>query len=63
MAIKIIAICEIIRAIQNMVPIVIQIKSAKNSDNAYAQFIDHLKKTDREFVRDMLEEYERREHE
>lgn len=57
-AIWIIAVCEVIRAIQNFV----QIRSIKHDtsarDNAYAEFVKSLKMNDREFVRRMLEEFE-----
>ena len=57
-AIWIIAICEIIRAIQNM----IQLSAVKHDtfarDNAYAEFVNSLKCSDREFVRRLLEEFE-----
>ena len=62
-AIWIIAICEVIRALQNMVQLVHVKKSEKMSANAYQEFIKSLQKTDREFVRDMLEEYEKAESE
>lgn len=57
----IIAICEIIRAIQNIVPIVSTIKNSKAQENAYSEFIKSLKKSDKEFVRDMIQEWERQE--
>lgn len=61
-AIWIIAVCEVVRAIQNMV----QIRSIKRDtsarDNAYAEFVKSLKSTDREFVKNMLREFEK-EHE
>ena len=56
-AIWIIAICEVIRAIQNIVPLVLQIKNSKNQDNAYSEFIKSLKKSDKEFMRDMIQEW------
>lgn len=62
-ALWIIAICEVIRAAQNMVQLVHVKKSEKVSGNAYQEFIKSLHKTDREFVRDMLEEYEKAESE
>lgn len=58
-AIWIIAICEVIRAIQNMVQIAAMKHDTKGRDNAYAEFIKSLKRTDKEFVREMLEEFER----
>lgn len=57
----IIAICEIIRAIQNIVPIVSTIKNSKAQENVYSEFIKSLKKSDKEFVRDMIQEWERQE--
>ena len=62
-ALWIIAICEVIRALQNMVQLVHVKKSEKVSENAYREFIKSLHKTDREFVKDMLEEYEKMEAE
>ena len=57
-AIWIIAICEVIRALQNM----LQLKAIKQDtsarDNAYAEFVKSLKKTDREFVKDLLKEFD-----
>lgn len=57
-AIWIIAICEIIRAVQNA----IQLKAIKRDtgarDNAYAQFVKSIKMSDRQFVERMLKEFE-----
>ena len=60
-AIWIIAICEVIRAIQNIVPIVVQVKNSKSQENAYSEFVKSLKKTDREFMDDIIKEWERQE--
>lgn len=60
-AIWIIAICELIRIAQNMIQLLAIKKDAKNKDNVYAEFIKSLRGTDKEFVREMLEEYERME--
>ena len=60
-AIWIIAICEIIRAAQNFVQIMTIRHDTRGRDNAYAEFIKSLKQTDREFVRKMLEEFEKQE--
>lgn len=60
-AIWIIAVCEIIRAIQNMVQIRAIRQDAGARDNAYAEFVKSLKMNDREFVRRLLEEFEREE--
>lgn len=63
LALWIIAICEVIRAAQNMIQLWHVKKSEKVSANAYQEFIKSLHKTDREFVKDMLEEYEKMEAE
>lgn len=62
-AIWIIAVCEVIRAIQNIVPIVVQIRNSKSQENAYSEFIKSLKKSDKEFVADMIQEWQRQEEE
>lgn len=60
-AIWIIAVCEIIRAIQNMVQIHAIRRDTSARDNAYAEFVKSLKKTDKEFVKKLLDEFERQE--
>ena len=57
-AIWIIAVCEIIRAIQNFIQIMAIRKDTSARDNAYAEFVKSLKQTDREFVKRVLEEFE-----
>lgn len=57
-ALWIIAVCEVIRAIQNMIQIMTIRKDTGARDNAYAEFVKSLNKTDREFVKDLLEEFE-----
>ena len=57
-AIWIVAICEVIRAIQNMMQLAMVRKDTGARDNAYAEFVKSLNKTDREFVKDLLEEFE-----
>lgn len=57
-AIWIIAICEIIRAMQNMMQLAMVRKDTGARDNAYEEFVKSLKQTDKEFVRRMLEEFE-----
>lgn len=59
-AIWVIAICEIIRAIQNQIQLNHIKHNEKKQDNVYAEFIKSLKQSDKEFVRNMLEEYEKR---
>lgn len=60
-AIWIIAICEAIRVAQNFVQIMTIRHDTHSRDNAYAEFIKSLKQTDRQFVRKMLEEFEKQE--
>ena len=62
-ALWIIAICEVIRAAQNMVQIMTIRHDTKGRDNAYAEFVKSLKQSDREFVRSVLEEFEKQEGE
>lgn len=57
----IIAICEVIRAIQNCIQIATIRHDTKGRDNAYAEFIKSLKQSDKEFVKKMLEEFEEQE--
>lgn len=59
----IIAICEVVRALQNMIQIHTIRKDTGARENAYAEFVKSLKQTDKEFVRRMLEEFERQEEE
>lgn len=59
-AIWIIAICEIIRAIQNMVQIAAIRHDARGRDNAYDEFVKSLKQSDKEFVRELLKEFDRK---
>ena len=60
-AIWIIAICEIVRLIQNLMQLRHLWKSEKMSANVYDEFIKHLKQSDKEFVREMLEKFEKEE--
>ena len=59
-AIWIIAVCEIIRAVQNFIQIHTIKGDATARDNAYAEFVKSLKMNDREFVERMLREFEER---
>lgn len=58
-AIWIIAICELIRAAQNMLQIAMYKHDAGNRDNAYAEFVKSLKHDDKEFVEQLLREFEK----
>lgn len=57
-ALWIIAICEVIRAVQNAFQIKMIKMDTGARDNAYAEFVKSLKMTDRDFVKRMLEEFE-----
>lgn len=58
-ALWIIAICELIRATQNALQLILVKRDSSQRDNAYAEFIKSLKQDDRQFVRRMLEEFEK----
>ena len=58
LALWIIAICEIIRILQNSLQLVSLIKDRGKRNNAYAEFVKSLKQTDKEFVKRMLQEFE-----
>ena len=62
-ALWIIAVCEVIRAIQNMMQLMMARQQSRLNVRAIDEFIQSLKKSDREFVREMLEAYDRQESE
>lgn len=62
-ALWVIAICEVVRAIQNVIQLASIRHDTSARDNAYAEFVKSLKSTDREFVRRMLEEFEKEDRE
>lgn len=62
-ALWIIALCEVIRAIQNMLQLGMFKHDTEARDNTYAEFVKSLKQTDREFVRRLLQEFEEAEDE
>lgn len=59
----IIAFCEIIRAWQNARQLAMLHEDKGARDNAYSEFVKSLKQTDKEFVRELLNEFERQEGE
>ena len=61
-ALWIIAICEIIRLLQNTLQLTMLKHDTTGRDNAYAEFVKSLKSTDAEFVKKMLEEFEKEHH-
>lgn len=60
-AIWLIVLIEVIRAIQNGMQLCMARNQTRLNVKATDEFIKSLKKSDREFVRDMLEAYERQE--
>lgn len=60
-AIWIIAVCEVVRAIQNAFQLYMAHHDTGARDNAYKAFVDSLKDDDRTMVRKLLEECERME--
>ena len=62
-ALWIIALCEVVRAVQNAVQIGAIKRDTGARDNAYAEFVKSLKMNDRQFVKRMLKEFERQEGE
>lgn len=55
----IIAIVEVIRALQNFIPMILDILDFKRRDNMYSEFIKSLKGSDKEMVRHLLEEFDK----
>ena len=62
-ALWIMAICEVVRAVQNAVQIRAIKRDTGARDNAYAEFVNSLKMNDRQFVERMLKEVEKQEGE
>lgn len=60
-AIWVIAICEVIRAAQNFHQIRTIDRDAEKRDGAYAEFVKSLRNSDREFVKNLLREFEEQE--
>lgn len=58
-AIWIIAICEVIRIFQNTLQLINVYKSQDKQNWAYEEFVKSLKQSDREFVKKMLEEFDK----
>jgi hypothetical protein len=60
-ALWIIAICEVVRAVQNALQLLSIKHDCSARDNAYAEFVKSLKMSDREYVKRVLEEFEKSE--
>lgn len=56
-----IVVIEAIRAIQNGIQLKAFSAEKQTRENAYAEFVKSLNRTDREFVKALLEEFERTE--
>lgn len=54
----IIALCTIVRIVQNGIQLKSLLRDASKRDNAYSEFINSLRYTDKEFVKRMLEEFD-----
>lgn len=59
-AVWIIAICEVVRMVQNAIQLLYLRKEDGNRENAYKEFVKSLNRTDSEFVQSMLKEIEKR---
>lgn len=57
-ALWIIAICEVIRALQNAVQLLMLRENKKPYENACSEFVKSLKTDDREMVKNLLKEFE-----
>ena len=60
-ALWIIAVCEVIRVLQNARQLITIRRETGMRENAYAEFVKSLKDTDREFVKKLLKEFEEQE--
>ena len=58
-ALWIIAVCEVIRIAQNTIQLATIRQDTSARDNAYAEFVKSLKQTDKDFARQILEEFEK----
>ena len=57
-ALWIIAICEVIRALQNAVQLLMLRENKKPYENACSEFVKSLKMDDREMVKNLLKEFD-----
>ena len=57
--IAIIAVCEVIRAIQAAIQLSMMRGDTSDRHNAYSEFVKSLKQTDREYVENLLKEFEK----
>ena len=57
-ALWIIAVCEVIRASQNMIQLLTMFAEKESRKNLYTEFVKSLKMNDREYVERLLKEFE-----
>ena len=57
-AISVIAICSVIRIIQNGIQLFMLLRDTSARDDAYTAFIESLKKDDKQIVKEFLEKAE-----
>lgn len=62
-ALWIIAVCEVIRMVQNAIQLMAIHHEKDSRDNAYGEYIKSLHASDREFVSNMLREFEKEDSE
>ena len=62
-ALWVIAICTVIRVVQNTMQLKVIYDERGDRNNAYKEFVDSLHYTDKEFVERMLREFEEGENE
>lgn len=62
-AIWVIAVCEVLRMLQNALQIRMYRRDSCTRDDAYAEFVKSLKRDDREMVKELLMEFEKQETE
>ena len=58
-AIWIIAVCEVIRMAQNALQLYMVKHDTNARDDAYKAFVDSLKADDKEFVKNLLKEFDK----
>ena len=60
-ALWIIALCEVGRMAQNGIQLTVLLGERKQRENAYQEFVKSLKDSDRNFVKNLLDEFEKAE--
>lgn len=60
-ALWVIAICEAVRAVQSVIYTVAASSDKADRKNVYQEFVKSLKRSDREFVKGLLKEFDEQE--